>query len=450
MLRVLHRIALVALISSVLLSCGPSSRVYQAPPEALALASKAVTYPKTSFVVITDPHVYDPALGVTGSAFQAYLDKDRKLLKESEELFDAAIDRAATEEADFVIICGDMTKDGEKNNHLMVAEKLKRFQAAGKSVFVVPGNHDVANGEAVRFVGDHSEPIPSVTGAEFADIYRDFGYNAALDRDPASLSYLAEPVPGLWLLAVDSCKWKDNRPGHHAITGGAYSPETFGWIEATLMRARQQGKAVIVFQHHGIMEHYPHNAKFYGDYLVDDHDAVAEMLSTFGVSLVFTGHFHAQDISRRVFDEGRRTIYDIETGSLVTSPCPYRRVRVTDGQKAVIDSRFIDAIPSHPTDFKTYAADYVYQGTIKLADEALIKYKVSEPGRVKFNPQVSRAYVTHLKGDEKARIVIDTDGAGLWGKFVMFMQEDLLYGWTTDLPPADNRLTIDLTTGKSE
>ena len=58
--------------------------------------------------------------------------------------------------------------------------------------------------------------------------------------------------------------------------------------------------------------------------------------------------------------------------------------------------------------------------------------------------------MTHLKGDEKSLAVIDTDGAGLWGKFVMFMQQDLLYGWTTDLPPADNRLTIDLVTGRSE
>jgi len=115
----------------------------------------------------------------------------------------------------------------------------------------------------------------------------------------------------------------------------------------------------------------------------------------------------------------------------------------------VIESRFISAIPSHPEDFVAFAADYVYNGTIKLADTKLTEYKVSEPGRVKFNPQVARAYVTHLNGDEKKQAVIDTDGVGLWAKFVMFMQEDLLYGWTTDLPPADNRLTIDLAAGAS-
>ena len=95
------------------------------------------------------------------------------------------------------------------------------------------------------------------------------------------------------------------------------------------------------------------------------------------------GHFHAQDITRKSFDNPRRVIYDIETGSTVTAPCPYRIVRISADQKAVIDSRFITSIPSHPQNFSAFAADYVYNGTIKLADEALKGYGVSEPDREK-------------------------------------------------------------------
>lgn len=447
--RPLLRIVLAVLISTLTLSCGHSPSAYKPPAAASALPVQAPAYPQTAFVVIADPHVYDPSLGVSGEAFQAYLNKDRKLLRESAELFEAAVAGAAGESADFVIVCGDMTKDGERINHRLAADTLRPLIRAGKKVFVVPGNHDVANGEAVRFIGGRTEPVPTVTAAEFADIYQDFGYSAALERDPDSLSYLAEPVPGLWLLAVDSCKWRLNRPGHHSHTGGAYTPSTFAWIEGVLMRAREKGKAVIAVQHHGVLEHYPHNAKFYGDYLVDDFETISDMLSTLGVSLVFTGHFHAQDITRRSFDNGRRTLYDIETGSTVTAPCPYRRVAISADQKAIIESRFITAIPSHQEGFRAYADAYVYQGTIKLADTALRKYRVGESGRDKISPQVSRAYVTHLRGDEKERIVIDTAGTGLWTQFVMFMQENLLYGWTTDLPPADNRVTIDLVTGES-
>ncbi len=50
---------------------------------------------------------------------------------------------------------------------------------------------------------------------------------------------------------------------------------------------------------------------------------------------------------------------------------------------------------------------------------------------------------------ERVAGMLSSFGVGLWAKFVMFMQADLLYGWTTDLPPADNRLTIDLASGAS-
>jgi 3',5'-cyclic AMP phosphodiesterase CpdA len=442
--RTIHAVCLIAFLSMALLSCARSGGVYHPPPEFASLSGKAPLYPETTFAVMSDPHYYDTRLGTEGKAFEDYLVRDRKLLQESGEIIDTAVNEISSMPVDFVIVCGDLTKDGEKINHQAMAAKLKRLADSGKKVFVVPGNHDVANGEAVRYQGDQTYPVPNVSAGMFAEIYRDFGYRIALERDPDSLSYVAEPVPGLWLLALDTCKWRDNQRGIENPVDGAYSARTFQWIERMLMRSKKEGKAVIVFQHHGIMEHYPHNQKFYSDYMVDDFERAGSMLSSFGVALVFSGHFHAQDITLKTFDTPRRVIYDIETGSLVTAPCPYRRVAITANQKAVIDSRFISAIPSHPENFSAFAADHAYNLTIKLADAKLKGYKVSKPDRIKINPQVARAYVTHLNGDEKQRIVIDTDGLGWWAKFVMFMQADLLYGWTTDLPPADNRVTIDL------
>jgi len=446
MRRAAHSIALIVFLSIIFLSCTRNG-VYQPPKEFGALEGKAAIYPETEFVVISDPHYYDTSLGTEGKAYQDYLIRDRKLLKESGEIIDTAVKEISRLPVDFVIVSGDLTKDGEKVNHQALAAKLKRLVDSGKKVYVVPGNHDVANGEAVRYQGARTEPVPAVSAKEFAEIYGDLGYGAALERAPDSLSYLVEPVPGLWLLALDTCKWQDNQPGGHSPIDGAYAPQTFPWIERMLMRSIKEGKAVIVFQHHGILEHYPYNKKFYSDYMVDDFERDGNMLSRFGVDLVFSGHFHAQDITSKTFDNPRRVIYDIETGSLVTAPCPYRLVAIDANQKAVIESRFITAIPSRPDDFTAYAADYVYNMTIKLADAKLTGYKVNEPDRNKINPQVARAYMSHLNGDEKMRAVIDTDGLGWWAKFVMFMQANLLYGWTTDLPPADNRLIIDLAAG---
>jgi hypothetical protein len=259
------------------------------------------------------------------------------------------------------------------------------------------------------------------------------------------LSYLAEPVPGLWVLALDSCKWRENKTGEDPITGGKIYDETLIWIDAVLKKASQENKAVIVTLHHGIMEHYPSNKKFYPEYLVDNYQIVAEKLAKAGVQLVFTGHFHAQDITAMTFGSPGNTIFDIETGSLVTAPCPYRIVELTEDQKALIQSRFIAAIPSHPTDFKAYSEKYVFEGTKKLADDKLIGYRVSESDRKRINPQAAKAYAVHLAGDEvKPDQLIRKESVGIWGRFILFMQEDLIEGWYSDLPPQDNQLTIDL------
>lgn len=423
--------------------------LYQTDPDALTLARQLFPLPKTRFLVFSDPHLYDIGLGTSGKAFQDYLDSDRKLLVLSNEILEKAVTYMAGEEAEFVLVCGDLTKDAEQVCHKGMVRHLARLRQSGKKVFVVPGNHDVNNPEAVRFLENSTEPVPMAGPDEFRRFYHEFGYKNALSRDEDSLGYVAEPVDGLWLLALDSCRWKENRPGHHAVVGGAFSPKTLAWIEGRLLAAKQAGKAIIVCQHHGIAEHYPANKKFYDEYIVRDDDRVAELLSTYGVSLVFTGHFHAQDVTRKQVRATGRPIYDIETGSLVTAPCPYRMISVEkpeSGRQSVqIQSRFITSIPSMGEKFAAHARDYVFQGTQKLANASLDKYWVSKTRQPLINHQVARSYLAHLTGDEVLpKAVLDPDGFGPWLRFIAWLQEDLIKGWYTDLPPADNNLTIQL------
>ncbi len=451
MLRTVKCLALMALILIPALVLGQSDVDHQSNEEVRSLPKVKPLYPVATFTILSDIHYYDSSLGASGSAFQNYLDNDRKLLVESGEILSAAIDKIMRIPADFTIIVGDLTKDGERINHQTVAVKLRRMIDAGKKVFVVPGNHDVRNGDSMSFQGDQTLPVPNVSAAEFAEIYDDYGYEAAIERDPDSLSYLAEPVPGLWLLALDSCRWKENKPEHHPLTAGGFSEQTRKWIENALIRSIREKKAVIAMMHHGVVEHYPANKKHYAQYLVEDFEAVGKMMASFGVRLVFTGHFHAQDVTRKLFDDPKSFIFDIETGSLVTAPCPYRIVRISSDQKAVIRSGFIESISSHPTDFRDFADQFVFEGTIRQADTALKKYWVSEKDRKLINSQISKAYMTHLLGDEqKPAIVVDKTNVGIWGRLILFLQGDLIDGWYTDLPPADNRLIIDLTDGSFE
>ena len=198
--RVLYVVAIAAALAIGACSTFPKAS-YQSDEELQELLAEPPAYPDVRFVVVSDIHYMDPDLWGDGEAIQAYLRGDRKLLRESPEIMEEAMRLVAGSPGELVLVPGDLTKDGELSSHLKVAEYLRGLELSGKQVFVVCGNHDILNPEAYRYRGDEEIPVDSVSPEEFASIYSELGYGEALERDPASLSYVAEPIPGLWLLA---------------------------------------------------------------------------------------------------------------------------------------------------------------------------------------------------------------------------------------------------------
>ena len=400
-------------------------------------------YPDADFAVISDLHVYDPSLGSTGAAFLETMNSDRKLLLDSLDLLDYAIEEILRSAARFVLISGDLTKDGELVCHTLVAERLSRLTEAGLKVYVVPGNHDVNNPDAVSYSGDTTTPVDSVSADDFARIYSDFGYGDSLARDPDSLSYVAEPVDGLWILAVDACRYRENVPGREEIVGGKISQDTENWIEDILGEALRLGKAVMVMMHHGVIEHWDGQRKLHPDYLIEDFARFGRLLASYNVRLAFTGHYHAQDITRGVF--GDKYIYDIETGSLVTAPCPIRYCSLRGNNFYVESVTIVGEL--HPgTDFAENADAFV---KATVAGEAIITlnaYFVSGGDAEYIADAVGDAFAAHYSGDEDAaeRPVFDKSRLGLWGRFVYGMQEYVLDGLWADIYPADNNASFPL------
>ena len=83
-----------------------------------------------------------------------------------------------------VLVTGDMTKDGERMSHQLVASQLQRLVDAGIHVLVVPGNHDINNPDAKVYDGDTTTPADTITRNEFAELYRNMGYDEQSRRDP--------------------------------------------------------------------------------------------------------------------------------------------------------------------------------------------------------------------------------------------------------------------------
>jgi hypothetical protein len=405
-------------------------------------------HPAVQLLVFSDPHYFDPSLGTSGAAFDTYLANDRKLIAESDAIMRAMVAQVAAQNPQVVLVSGDLTKDGEQLSHQTMAAYLAQMKTAGRKVFVVPGNHDIQNGGASSYAGDTATPVSAISASEFADIYKDLGFGDAINHDTNSLSYVAELVPGLWLLALDSCIYGDTRGPMQS--SGRFLDGTKAWIQTQLDEAKRRGVRVLAMMHHGLVEHFANQALIFPEFVIGDRDAVAGMLSNAGVGAIFTGHFHANDITRGTPSSATKSIYDIETGSAVTYPCPYRIVDVSDDTLAIATQHIttIDYDLGGAPDFQTYAHD-----SLRLGLETLITtlieappYSVSATDAGQLAPWLGDGLVAHYAGDE----VMPADALAMSqtlkasGDSVKVLSGTMLQSIWTDLPPPDNTVTLDL------
>jgi Calcineurin-like phosphoesterase len=436
------KLAILLLASFLLASCNDSSTP--------ATASDVIggTKVAATFMVGSDLHYFSPAL-LTSTAsvdYQTYLAGDRKLIAESPALLHSFLDSVRLAKPTFLLLTGDLTKDGEERSHQDLADSLATLKALGIQVFVLPGNHDVYNPESESYDATGKSKVPNVSDARFAAIYKDFGYGQALARDTASLSYVAEPVPGLWILAMDACRWRDNIGASSEHVGGRFLPQTSSWIRSQLALAKAQGKRVIGAMHHGINEHFAGQSTnpISYDYVVAGFDTLGANFAKDGLRVVFTGHFHANDITTRSTASGSFT--DIETGSLVTSPSPFRIGRIDDTVLSIRTSRIREIkFDMGGKSFTDYSASYLMNGMTSISAYALrYQFGVDSAQAAQLAPVVASAYVAHYAGDEKmpASVAPVIAMAKAQGTETSLFLANSLEALFTDLTPVDSAGTF--------
>ena len=283
--------------------------------------------PHTDIAIVSDIHYMHPSLlgagGAAGTAFQNYLNQDPKLVEYSDPIWRKVMAEIKQTSPDILLIPGDITKDGEKIGHQAMAAFFSQLERQGIAVYVIPGNHDINNAKAKKYVGNNDYPVTMTSKVDFENIYANFGYNTALSRDPHSLSYIAQLKPGLRLIAIDASKYEEYGPSGD-VAAGRIKPETLSWILSQMTLAKKQGEEVYAMMHHNLIEHYQNQSQLDPGYVIDNWQTVVPALMDAGLKIIFTGHYHANDISS--YSYNGKKLYDIETGSLVTAPCPYRTI----------------------------------------------------------------------------------------------------------------------------
>lgn len=434
-------------------STGSGSQTSQSGGSSSASSSSSAVS-TASFAVLSDIHLYDLDTLGSNADLTTYLTQDRKMLKESVPTFTSALADIATWNVDFLLISGDLTKDGELVNHNLLVSKLKAF---GKPVYVIPGNHDINNPNAKSYNGTTAS-VDQVTPAAFQTLYADYGYGSAIYTDSNSLSYIAEPVSGVWLFAIDSCKYSNNATLGYPVTSGAISSATLTWITDKLAEAKTKGKTVIGMMHHGLIEHFSGQSTLFSEYLVDDRASVAAALAAAGLQVMFTGHFHANDAVSATYSGN--TIYDVETGSTVTAPCPYRLCKYDRAAATLAISTSVvtsitvtnsnsDFTNSSSETFQAFAKDYLTTGLDTLVTAMLVAdYGITDTTtQQQLLALIVPAMVAHYAGDEKL-----TDATTLATLQYMAASSDattklvgeMVLSLWNDAAPSDNSPTLSL------
>lgn len=407
----------------------------------VAKASEDIT-----IAVISDVHVMNPTLlKQDGKAFTDYVTHDRKMLKESAALMDEATKRIIEERPQYVFITGDLTKDGETTSHLYLRDQyLARLRNSGIKVFVIPGNHDVDNPHAVEFIGDDTKRVSSPKRDEFAAIYNDYGYGQALARDSSSLSYVVALNSTTRLLCLDACEYElNNYEKNICVTAGRLKPSSVQFIKEQAAEAKRNGCRMLCMMHHGIVKHWNWQEKAMSEYLIDDWRKYAALFGKLGIEVVFTGHFHAQDVSEMY------GVYDIETGSLVSYPSPYRLVRLGENTLTVQTKYLSGTGLSLPLgeSLQQYGKSYAHSG-IQTIVGAMLPESIPDSLKHDACDVIADAYVAHLMGDERfsanCQAKIDAVSSQLkkysW-KYNYIFRHIARNLWT-DLKPQDNELTV--------
>lgn len=326
-----------------------------------ALAVSGVSTPSASeagraasgtlrFAVMSDTHYLSPSMIQAGQDYTDDLNSDRKIYTESGAIIDEMLRQVELDAPDVLLLCGDLTKDGELECHEELAQKLLALKAKLPSlkIYLVPGNHDLRNangknfntadGKAVAATRTNPDDFKRVYDFVYSDESVIATYTPPAGKEAGGLSYVARPAAGYTIIAMDTCCYSsdntDSGENEHE-TRGAISEDMEQWVLEQIAAAKARGDVVLGLEHHGLVEHFSMEEELMSMYLVDNYDCLAQEYADAGMSVVFTGHMHALDIAATTTESGN-TLYDVETGSALTYPSPMRFVTLRRGGDNVV------------------------------------------------------------------------------------------------------------------
>lgn len=380
------------------------------------------------FQGVPHPTTGKPVLARTMSAQL----RSTRIFNENYFAFKAALEDLVAKGIKLVALPGDYTDDGQAYNLRGLKEILQDYtEKHGMRFLITTGNHDPLgpfrqDGGKSDFLGADGKPFGIYSNGNKGIITQDIapsGYEEILETlspfgfmpDPSyllwstpfdqaleepyqyekarfssaytrrmyeiepgfwvpDLSYLVEPVEGVWILALDGNtyvpKSKEGDPydpksyktagiGYNEVL--SHKQHLITWIKKVSREAKKRGKTLLTFSHYPAID-YNDEANAEISQLLgptkwqlhrSPREEVAEVLSQAGVQLHFGGHMHINDTGIRKYPDGRFLI-NIQVPSLAAYVPAYKILSIESPQRFKISTEIIEDVKDFDYLFPLY------------------------------------------------------------------------------------------------
>lgn len=277
------------------------------------------------FWVISDNHFYSDDLFEDSERFRKFeattIGTD---IRYTTQVLTAFVQKALDEKPTGIIITGDTTLNGEKRSLEHMTEIFEPLSAAGIAVLAIPGNHDIYNGWARKFINGQQITEHQISPIDFKQAFSD-GYQMSQSEDKASLSYVVD-LKEYRLVMLDSNIYPERFSKMEPITKGKLSEKTLEWLEKILIEAQMIKKTPILFMHHNLLAH---NEAVTEGFVLDNADQLLRLVEQYNVPLAMTGHIHLQNIMQ---DSKNPNFYEISTSSFSTAGSHIGHLKLQDNK----------------------------------------------------------------------------------------------------------------------
>jgi hypothetical protein len=203
-------------------------------------------------------------------------------------------------------------------------------------------------------------------------------YEVTPGYEVPDVSYVVEPIDGLWLMAIDGNVYilkkndsdpKDSKSYSEASTGYnnvlSNKKHLIKWVEDISVQAKEQGKTLIAFSHFPMIDFNDDASTEIKELLGPNKwqlnrvpvEEVAQTFADAGLKIHFGGHMHINDTGVRTTTKGN-TLVNIQTPSLAAYIPAYKLLTIKKDNLVDIQTITIDKVKRYNELFDLYKMEY--------------------------------------------------------------------------------------------